>query len=78
MDIGGVTIPSHNQAEMIEQITQFATYNPAMVGDTFFTDLSVASPFPNGVQQFDPITVNNPNQRGFNQKMVYIRPMGVE
>src|SRR2546425_3403956 len=58
-DIGGVTRPGHHQPPLIEQQAEFAPDNPAMVGEAFAADLLRAAAFTHGVDQLDPIRVND-------------------
>jgi len=39
MHISGVTVPSCNQTPLIQKETQFATYDPAVVGNPLLSDL---------------------------------------
>src|SRR5437588_6124889 len=59
-DIGGGTRPPHDQAPLIEQQTELTPDNPAMIGEAFATHLLGAAAFAYGVEQLDPIGVNNP------------------
>ena len=59
-DIGRVTCPPHDQPPLIEQQTEFAADNPAMIGEPFAADLLRAAAFAHGVNQLDPIGVDDP------------------
>ena len=59
-DIGGITRPGHHQPPLIEQQTEFAPDNPAMIGETFATNLLGAAAFTHGVDQLDAIRVDDP------------------
>ena len=48
-DIGGGTRPSHDQAPLVEQQTEVAPDNPAMIGEAFAADLLRAAAFAPGV-----------------------------
>ena len=43
-DIGGGTRPPHDQPPLIEQQTEFAAANPAVIGEAFPADLLRAAP----------------------------------
>src|SRR5499427_4063 len=58
-DIGRVTGPPHDQPPLIEQQTQFATDNPAMVRQAFAADLLRAAAFAHGVDQLDAVGVDD-------------------
>ena len=62
-DIGGVTRPRHHQAVLVQQQAEFAPDDPAMIGETFATDLLRAPPLPDGMDQLDAIRVNDPKDR---------------
>lgn len=78
INIGRVHIPIHYQADMVEQQTQFTTDNPAFVGQSFFANLLGASPFPSGMNQFDAIAINDPDQAGIGHEAVNPFPMRVK
>ena len=78
IDIGRVTIPSHNQTEVIEDETEFTTNNPAPIGFAFLADLFFAASFPPRMQEFNAITVDHADERGFGQKVVNLLLMTVE
>src|SRR5437660_12043285 len=48
-DIGGGTVPPHDQPPLVEQQTEFAADNPAVIGEAFATDLLGAPAFAHGV-----------------------------
>src|SRR6266853_338623 len=62
-DIGGVTRPPHDQPPLIQQQAEFAPDNPAMVGEAFAADLLRAPAFTHGMDQLDPIRVNDAEHR---------------
>ena len=62
-DIGRGTCPPHDQSPLIEQETQFAADNPAMVRHAFAADLLGTAAFAHGVNQLDAIRVNAPKDR---------------
>src|SRR6266705_7172576 len=59
-DIGGGTRPPHDQAPLIEQQTEFAPDNPAMIGEPFLADLLGAATLAHGVDELDAIGVDDP------------------
>ena len=60
-DIGRGTVPSHNQPPLVEQQTEFAPDNPAMVRHAFPADLLRAAPFTDGMDQLDAVGVTDCN-----------------
>ena len=58
-DIGRVTGPPHDQPPLIEQQTQFAPDNPAMVRQAFAADLLRAAAFAHGVDQLDAVGIDD-------------------
>src|SRR5256886_2966851 len=58
-DIGGGTRPPHDQPPLIEQQTESAPDNPAMVGQAFATDLLRAAALAHGVDQLDAVGVDD-------------------
>src|SRR5262245_43033329 len=59
-DMGGVTGPPHDHPPLIEQQTEFAPDNPAMVRHTFPADLLGTAAFTHGMDQLDPVGVDHP------------------
>ena len=58
-DIGRVAGPPHDQPPLIEQQTEFAADNPAMIGEAFAANLLGTAAFTHGMDQLDPIGVND-------------------
>ena len=58
-DIGGGTRPPHDQPPLIEQQTECAPDNPAMMGETFAAALLWAPALPDGMDQLNAIRVND-------------------
>src|SRR5215471_12362604 len=58
-DIGRGTGPPHDQPPLIEQQTEFAPDNPAMVGQAFAPDLLRAAPLAHGMDQLDAVGVDD-------------------
>src|SRR5215471_5316460 len=58
--IGGGTRPSHDQPPLIEEQAEFPPDNPAMIGEAFPADLLRAAALAHGVDQLDPIGVDDP------------------
>ena len=59
-DIGGGTLPSHDQPSLIEQETEFAADNPAMIREAFAADLLRAPTLSDGVDQLNAIRIDAP------------------
>jgi len=66
--IGGAEIPINNQAKLVQQQTEFAAHNPALIRQPLFADLLLTPSFSDRVDQFDPVTVNHPQEGWFSQK----------
>ena len=77
-DIGRVACPPHDQPPLIEQQTEFAADNPAMIGEAFATDLLGAAAFTHGMDQLDPIGVNDAEHRRGGQERPRPILMGLE
>src|SRR5215471_17021470 len=58
-DIGGVTGPPHDQAVLVQQQAEFAADNPAMIGEAFAANLLGTAAFTHGMDQLDPIGIND-------------------
>src|SRR6185295_4902966 len=58
-DIGRGTVPPYHQAILVEQQTEFAADNPPMVGEAFPANLLGATAFTHGMDQLDPIGVDD-------------------
>jgi hypothetical protein len=67
-DIRGGTRPPHDQPPLIEQETEFAPDNPAMIREAFATNLLRAAPFPHRVDELDPIGVDDAEHGGSGQE----------
>src|SRR2546426_1406947 len=59
-DMGRGTRPPHDQPPLIEQETEFAADNPAMIGEAFPADLLRVPAFTDRMDQLDPIRVDDP------------------
>src|SRR6266511_4153530 len=59
-DIGGGTLPRHDQPPLVEPQTEFAPDNPAMIREAFAADLLGTAAFAHGVDQLDAVGVNDP------------------
>ena len=62
-NIGGGTLPRHDQSPLIEQQTAFPPDNPAVVRHAFAADLLRAAAFADGMDQLDALRVNDPEHR---------------
>jgi hypothetical protein len=58
-DIGGGTRPSHDQAPLIEQETQFPPDDPAMIGEAFAANLLGAAALAHRVDALNAIRVDD-------------------
>ena len=67
-DIGRGTLPSHDQPPLIEQETEFAADNPAMIREAFAADLLRAQTLSDGVDQLNAIRVDDPKSVGAARK----------
>ena len=67
-DIGGGTLPRDHQAPLIEQQTQFAPDDPAVIREAFPADLVRTPAFAHGVDQLDAVGVNDPVHRRSGQE----------
>src|SRR5688500_10310643 len=63
---------------MIEQETELAAHNPASVRAVLAPDLLRAAPFSSRMEQFNPIAINQSNQRRLGQKAPYPMTMRFE
>ena len=77
-DIGRGTRPGHHQPPLVEQQTEFAPDNPAMVRQAFATDLLGTPAFAHGVDQLDTIGVNDTQHRRSGQEDLRPVLMGPE
>src|SRR5713101_6995552 len=62
-DIGRVTGPPHDQPPLIEQQTEFASDDPAMIREAFAANLPRAPTFPHRMDQLDAIRVDDAEHR---------------
>jgi len=62
-DIRGGTRPPHDQPPLIEQQTEFAADNPAMIGETFASNRLRTSAFTDGMDQLNAIGVDDTQHR---------------
>ena len=77
-DIGRGTRPSHDQPPLIEQETLFPPDDPAMIGEAFPADLLGAAAFAHGMDQLDPIGVDDAEDRRGGQEGLRPVVMGRE
>src|SRR6266702_4652108 len=54
-NIGGRTVPRHDQPPLVQHQTQFAPDNPAMIREAFAADRLATPAFAHGMDQLDPI-----------------------
>ena len=76
--IGGGTRPPHDQPPLIEQQTEFAPDDPAMIGEPFPTDLLRAAAFADGVNELDAIRIDDAKHRRGGQEGLRPVLMGLE
>ncbi len=69
VDIGRVTVPIDDLAQVIEHKAELAAYNPALVGLARFANLRGAASFAARMQQLDAVGVHHAYQRGRSQKV---------
>src|SRR5438093_6663180 len=67
-DIGRGTCPPHDQPPLIEQQTEFAADNPAMVRQAFAANLLRAAAFAHRMDQLNAIRVDDAEHRGGGQE----------
>ena len=77
-DIGRGTRPPHDQPPLIEEQTEFAADNPAVIGEAFAADLLGAAAFAHGVDQLDAIGVDDPEHGRGGQEDLRPVLMGLE
>src|SRR3989442_1567536 len=58
-DMGGRTLPRHDQPPLIEQQTEFPPDDPAVIGEAFPADLVRTPAFAHGVDELDAIRVDD-------------------
>src|SRR5215471_10205973 len=78
VDVGGDAALGTNPAPLIQDETEFAADNPAMIALPLLADLGGATPFPHGVDQLDPIAVSNAQHGWGSQKAHGPRGVGLE
>jgi len=77
-DIGGGTRPPYDQPPLIEQQTEFTADNPAMIRHAFTADLLRTPALADGVDQLDPIRVDDAEHRRGGQEALRPGLMGHE
>src|SRR5215510_3077375 len=77
-DMGRRTVPSHHQAILVSQQTEFAADHPPMVGEAFAADLLGAAAFASRVDQLNPIRVDDPEHGRDGQESPRPVLMGLE
>src|SRR5215813_2727671 len=77
-DIGRVTGPPHDQPPLIEQQTEFATNNPAVVRHAFPADLLRAPTLSDGMDELDAIGVDDAEHGWRGQEDLRPVVMGLE
>ena len=72
------TCPPHDQPPLLEQQTEFAADNPAMIGEAFPTDLLRTAAFAHGVNALDAVGVDDAQHRRSGQEDLRPVVMGPE
>ncbi len=67
-NMGGGALPRHHQPPLVEQETEFAPDNPAMIREPFAANLLGAPAFAHGMDQLNPIGVDDPEHGGGGQE----------
>jgi len=57
--VGSSTIPSNNQAPLIEEHTELAAHNPSVIGFPLAPDLHLTAPFAQRMEQFSAIALDH-------------------
>src|SRR5713101_1924694 len=77
-DMGGGTRPPHNQPPLVQQQTQFAADNPAVIREAFAANLLGTPAFAHRMDQLDPIRVDDAEHRRGGQEDLRPVLMGPE
>ena len=80
-DIGGSTVPSTDQAQVVEHQAQLSAHDPAIIGLALLSHLARRPAFPGGVNQLNAVAIHYPHQRGSGQKGIrpgLVRPEQAE
>src|ERR687896_719420 len=67
-DIGAGTCPPYNQPPLVQQQTEFATHNPAVIREAFAANLLGAATFTDGMDQLNAIGVDDAEHRRSGQE----------
>ncbi len=78
MDVGGVTIPVNDQAQLVLQQTQLTTDDPAAIGFALASDLLRTTPFTSRMNQLDAIGINHAQRSRLGHKTIDPSAMGIE
>lgn len=68
--ISSGTVPRHYSPQVVEHQAELAPDNPAMLGFAFAADLLGTPPFPQGMEQLDPVASYHPQDRWDRQELV--------
>src|SRR2546427_1764381 len=77
-DIRGGTRPPHHQPPLIQHETEFPADNPPVIREAFPAELLRTPALPDGMDQLDPIRVDDPEHRRIGQEGCRPRLMGAE
>src|SRR5689334_4855687 len=78
MDVGGVPIPSHDFASVIDQPAKLNADDPAPVGLAFLTHLLFTPSFSYWMDQFNAIRVNDRKKGRIGQQTIRPSPMAAQ
>jgi len=78
LNIGPSAVLIANQPEPVHYRAQLAARNPALIGNALASNLSGATPIPDGMAQRNAVTVCNAHQRGGGQKVPGLVALGVQ
>ena len=81
MDLGRIPIPIDDPARLIDYNAELAPDDPAVIGQSFLTDLTEGVPRPpltHRMEQLDAIAINNPERRRLRPEAVGPIGMGGE
>ncbi len=76
VDMGRITVPGDDEAELVQDQAELASADPAVVGLALLADLSRAPSLPHGMNQFNPVRVDDPEACGRGPEAVRLFLMG--
>jgi len=78
IDIGSIAISTDDESEVVEKIAQLATHNPSVIGLPFLIDLSLAPTFPDRMQQFNAVGIDDTDHGWISHEDIDISSVGVD